>query len=59
MTQVKPIPGQPQAPFDQAVVVGRPRSTDAIGNALRRAFAPEQALPDHLARSLMALNAPR
>ncbi len=57
MTQVKPLPGPPQAPSGHGVVVHRPRTTDAIGISLRHAFAPDQALPDHLAHPLTALGA--
>ncbi len=41
------------------VVVRRPRPSDAIGKALRKAFAPEPALPGELMRSLDALDTAR
>ena len=59
MTQVRNIAEPPHADHGGGTVVHRPRATDAIGGALRRAFAPEQALPDHLARPLIALDGRR
>ncbi len=59
MTKVRRITEPLQANPGEGTVVRRPCPSDAIGNALRRAFAPDLALPDHFARSLTALDTRR
>ena len=56
MIQVNARFAPPLAHAGDGVVVRRPRESDAVGSALRNAFAPDQGMPRDFMHSLDAID---